>query len=263
MVIDTFTYNGETQILKLHLGVLNDYVDKFIIVEANKTFTGFDKPLYFFRDQRYFKPWWKKIEYYVVNDWDDPNLWEQAIQSPNTKGASHWKREFYIKESIHKALKHANVQDDDTLFIGDVDEIIDPLANYESDTPIKAKLRVYAYYLNNRSTEPFYGTLATKYKDIKDSCLNHVRSDVSLNSKGDAYLGWHFTSMGGVEEVRRKLNDSYTPESYNTFDVQQQLPERIKQGKDYLGRNFDFSLDEDSWPQYLKDNKEKFIYLCK
>lgn len=261
-VIDTFTYNGETAILKLHLSILTNYVDKFVIVEASKTFTGQDKPLYFFRDQRYFKEWWHKIEYYPITEWDDPQLWQQAIESPNTAGAEHWKREFYIKESIQKALKKANVQDDDTVFIGDVDEIIDPLADYESDTPIKAKLRVYAYWLNNTSTEEFYGTLIVQYKDIKDKCLNHLRSDKRLYARGE-YLGWHFTSMGGMDEVRRKLNDSYTAESYNTFDIQQQLPARIKNGQDYLGRDFQFVVSEADWPLYLTNHKAIYQRLCK
>lgn len=262
MTYDIFTYNGEMQTLKLHMGVLENYVDKFVIVEANKTFTGKDKKLAFFQDQRYFERWWPKIIYYVVNDWDDTDLWEKAISSPNTKGASHWKREFYIKESIHKALEYANVQDDDTVLIGDVDEIIDPTAEFTSETPVKAKLRVYANYLNNRSDEEFYGTLIAKYADIKGKCLNHLRSDKSLYSKGP-YLGWHFTSMGGVDAVRQKLDDSYTEESYNTPDVQAHLEERLQAGNDYLGRPFKFTLDESEWPQYLKDNRKNFRRLCK
>lgn len=261
-VISAFTYNGEFQLLKIHLSILSPYVDKFIIVEANKTFTGQDKQLYFFRDQRFFKDWWNKIDYYVVNDWDDPDIWEQAVKSPNTKGASHWKREFYIKESIHKALKHNNIQDDDTVFIGDVDEIIDPTISFESDTPIKAKLRVYTYYLNNRSSEPFWGTLIAQYKDIKGQCLNHMRSDKKLYSKGP-YLGWHFTSQGGVEELRRKLNDSYTSETYNTHEVQMNLPQNIKENKDFLGRNFTFTVSEEDWPEYLKKNKERYKHLLR
>ena len=262
MVISVFTYNGEMKTLQLHLGILNNYVDRFVIVEANKTFSGYDKPLYFFQQQQYVKEYWKKITYHVVNNWDDTDLWEQAINSPNTKGAKHWKREFYIKENIHKALLAANVKNNDTLFIGDVDEIIDPEAKYESDTPIKAKLRVYSYWLNNQSNEEFYGTLICQYKDIRGKCLNHMRSDKALYSKGD-YLGWHFTSMGGLEEVRRKLNDSYTTESYNTHEVQKSLPTRFKGNEDYLGRNFTFTLDETNWPSYLIKNRDKFKYLCK
>lgn len=259
--LSVFTYNGEFQILKLHLSILAPYVDRFIIVEANKTFTGHEKQLYYFRDQRYFKEWWKKIDYYVVNEWDDVALWTQAIQSPNTKGADHWKREFYIKESIHKALKAFNVQDDDTLFIGDVDEVIDPQANYESDTPVKAKLRVYAYYLNNLSTEEFYGTLICQYKDIKDRCLNHVRNDISLNSK--EYLGWHFTNQGGLDEIRRKLNDTYAEETGNTLVLHEALPQRMKESIDYIGRPFVFTVDEQEWPPYLKTHKTNFERLCK
>lgn len=260
MVIDAFTYNGEFQVLKLHLSVLNDYVDKFIIVEANKTFTGNDKPLYFFRDQRYFQKWWSKIEYYVVDDWDDVAVWEQAMSSPNTKGADHWKREFYIKESMQKALKKW-CKPDDTLLIGDVDEIIDPRVQYESEQPVKAKLRVYAYWLNNRSNEIFWGTLIAQYKDIADACLNHLRSDAKLHSKGP-YLGWHFTSMGGENEVRRKLNDSYTEDSYNTREVQALLSDRLHTKQDYLGRPFVFTEEETEWPPYLKDNKKQFERWC-
>jgi beta-1,4-mannosyl-glycoprotein beta-1,4-N-acetylglucosaminyltransferase len=182
-----------------------------------------------------------------------------AVKSPNTKGAEHWKREFYIKESIQKAL--AGLKDDDTVLVGDVDEIIDPTVTFESETPVKAKLRVYNYFLNNRSNEQFWGTLIAQYKDIKNESLNHMRSDKKLYSKGKE-LGWHFTSMGGLEEVRRKLNDSYTEDSYNTFEVQQLLPERFKTRADYLGRNFTYSIDESEWPEYLKTHKKQFERLC-
>lgn len=259
-VIDIFTFNGEREILKLHLSILNDYVDKFIIVEANKTFSGRDKPLHFFHDQRYFKPWWNKIDYYVVNKWDDPKIWEMALKSPNTQGADHWKREFYIKESIHKALIASHVQDDDLLFIGDVDEIINPLVHYEAETPLKAKLRVYTYHLNNESSEDFHGTLIAHYRDIKNKCLNHLRSDTSLYSSGD-YLGWHFTSQGGLKEIERKLNDSYTAETYNSPAIQQNLLQNYKNRQDFLGRDFQFTINEEHWPQYLKDHRKDFKNL--
>ena len=50
--------------------------------------------------------------------------------------------------------------------------------------------------------------------------------------------------MGGLKEVKRKLNDSYTTESYNTYETQAQLPYRHRLGIDYLGRNFQFKRDE-------------------
>lgn len=255
-IYDVFTYNGERDILNLHLNILENKVDKFIICEAKTTFSGKKKPLYFMDHEQYFKRFWKKIEYFVI---DEDYTYEEiklAENSPNTQGAAHWKREFLQKESVHKAIR--GCQEDDILYIGDVDEIWEPI---EVTTPQKLKLRVYAYYLDNRSNEEFWGTLATRYKDIKNEVLNHVRTDTSLRTP--TYHGWHFTSMGGVEEVRRKLNDSYTKESYNRGEVQVQLKGRVEAGTDYLGREFTFKLDESEWPQYLKENKIRYQSLCK
>lgn len=253
---DVCTYNGERDILKLHFEILNPYVDRFIVCEAKTTFSGYKKPLYFSEHERSFKKWWHKIDYYIINEnYSFPEI-ELAEMSPNTKGAKHWKHEFLQKESIKKALIRSGVKDNDIVYIGDADEIWEP---YEGKLPAKLKLRVYAYYLNNRSSEEFWGTLVSRYIDIRDSCLNHMRSDTTL--RVNEARGWHFTSMGGIREVRRKLNDSYTNESYNTYEVQSLLPERLRKGVDYLGRPFEFHEETLEWPLYLQRNKEKFQHL--
>lgn len=258
-VIDVFTYNGEVDMMKLHLGALYDKVDKFIIVEAKTTFSGMKKPLYYFREERHFKDYMRKIEYHVVNENYTPQEIALAQNSPNTIGAKHWVNEFLQKESIHKALAYYKVKDDDIVYIGDVDEIWEP---YDPvDGPAKLKLRVYAYYLNNRSNEQFWGTLCSYYGDIRYSCLNHERSNTRYRTKD--YHGWHFTSMGGVNEVRRKLENSYTEESYYTEPVKQQLEQRVTEGIDYLGRDFKFKIDATEWPPYLQKHILEYTHLCK
>lgn len=267
MIYDAFTYNGEREILKLHLSILAPHVDKFIICEAKTTFSGNKKPLYFFQHQRYFREFWPKIEYYVIHENYSEAEIALAESSPNTKGAAHWKREFLQKESIKKALEANHIQDTDIVFIGDVDEIWNPssihLGIYRDG--FKLPLRVYAYCLNNRSDEKFWGTYLGHYSDIKNKCLNHLRSDSHKLAEGAweerNMCGWHFTSMGGLKEVKRKLDDSYTEESYNTKNVQALLPQRHRIGADYLGRNFTFKIDESNWPQYLRDNRDKFKHM--
>lgn len=256
-VIDVFTYNGEADLLEIRLNILNDLVDEFIIIEAPTTFSGNPKPLYFENDVERFADWAHKIKYFVIDE-DDQELWNMAKVSPNTVGAEHWKREFVQKESIKKALTHLN--DEDIVFIGDVDEIWD-LADYEPVCdlgPTKLLLRVYTYFLNNRSDERFYGTLVGRYKDIKNECLNHLRTHPKARTT--ELSGWHFTSMGGLEEVRRKLNDSYTTDSYNTYEVQEKLSSRFGK-EDYIGRSFTFNIDESEWPNYLTKNKKKWKKL--
>lgn len=257
MIIDAFSYNGEKDILRLHLAILGGQVDKFIICEAKTTFSGHQKPLYFFQHQRYFKPWWHQIEYYVIDEDYSPEEIDLANNSPNTLGAQHWKREFLQKESIKKALVKNNVQDEDIVYIGDVDEIWSPIGLVVE--PMKLKLQVYNYYLNNESDEQFWGTLVSPYSHLKDACLNHLRSDCKLRTPVNS--GWHFTWMGGFNEARRKLNDSYTTESYNTVQVQYNLPNAVRERKDVLNRPFIYIIDESHWPNYLKKNRAKYQHL--
>lgn len=254
-VIDVFTFNGEYELLDIHLHCLKDHVDEFIIVEAPLTFSGKQKPLYFLSVQEKYRMF--PIKYYVVDE-NDPELWLMAEQSPNTRGAEHWKREFVQKESIKKALTHLN--DDDICYIGDVDEIWEPGIAEWKHIPFKYKLWVYTYWLNNLSSEEFWGTLVSPYKHIRLSCLNHLRTNAWRTA---FYAGWHFTSMGGYEEVRRKLTDSYTEESYATKAVMANLENALENGEDFLGRGFTYETNEEEWPQYLKENREKYKKLCR
>lgn len=264
-VIDVFTFNGEYDLLEIRLNILNDYVDQFIIVEAPTTFSGKPKPLYYEEQKERYAKWHNKIKYFVIDERYSDDEYLQAMGSPNTHGATHWQHEFLQKESIKKALTHLN--DEDMVFIGDVDEIWEmvSLPPEETETQYggtgKLKLRVYSYYLNNRSNEEFWGTLVGKYGNIKNECLNHLRSNP--NAKSNSYCGWHFTSMGGYEEVKRKLSDSYTRESYWTEQVENNLKDNVEKSKDFLGRGFTYSIDESELPQYLLDNKDKYKHLWK
>ena len=264
-VYDIFTYNGEADILEIRLNILKDVVDQFIVVEAPTTFSGLQKPLYFKGQKERFTPFMEKIKYFVIDDYpNDKELCKLADSSSNVPkgGPEHWRREFYQKESIKKAMTH--LQDDDICFVGDVDEIWNPevLIDYTKSDIFKLRQTVYSYFLNNQSNEPWAGTLVTKYKNIKNNCLNHLRSKGKTKYTYVQNAGWHFTSIGGLDEIRRKLNDSYTDESYNTRDVQENLEKRFGKS-DYIGRNFKFYVDEESLPKYIKDNKEKYKNLFK
>ena len=252
-IIDVCTFNGEYDIWDIRYNILKDYVDEFIMVEAPTTFSGNLKPLYF----ENIKDKYEKVTYFVIDENYTPQEIALAESSPNTSGASHWKHEFLQKESIKKALVY--LKDDDVVFIGDVDEIYgkSPLELSKSMV-CKLKLQVRPYFLNNLSNEEFWGTIMGTYSQIKNECLNHLRTNAH---KTFPIYGYHFTSQGGLDEVRRKLNDSYTAESYNTAEVQQKLEERFKQNKDYIGRAFVFTKDESDLPRYLLNNKEKYAKL--
>lgn len=253
MIIDVVTYNGEKELFDLRYHILKNYVDKFIVVEFDKTFSGKDKNATFLDIEKEYP----KVEYLFVKEYIYNKYHDLAISSPNTeygKGAEHWIREFCQKESIKDCL--VGLQDDDLVFIGDCDEIWNPkVLEWKNDYGVgKLKLLVYTYFLDNRSDENFAGTIFGQYKFIKDEVLNHLRTQ---SRPSIAPYGWHFTSMGGLEEVRRKLESSYTADSYYTPEVKDKLEERFGKS-DYMGRGFKFWIDETDWPEYLKLNKEKY-----
>lgn len=263
MVVDVVTFNGEYDLFELRYQILKDYVDEFIVVEFDKTFSGKDKPNYVKESANIFYDpinQWPKVKYFSIEDPAWEKYRELAASSPNTQGAEHWKTEFMMKESIKDCLTH--LSDDDIVFIGDCDEIWNENKKnpYHSIamSPYKLKLKVYTYYLNNRSNEEFWGTLRASYKDIKNNCLNHLR----INAKKTPFqCGWHFTSL--KDDLKRKLEDSYTKETYANDWIMDHLKETIENNKDFLGRDFTYKIDESEWPQYLKDNREKYKHLLK
>lgn len=262
-LIDCFSYNGEKEILDIRLNVLYPYVDKFVIVEFDETFSGKKKSQHFLKDWN--NEWLKfrnKIDYTFISKKVYTQYEELADTSPNVPqgGPAHWKQEFCQKESIGYALEGLN--DDDVVFVGDVDEIWNPTRLKDILAyPAKLKLKVYSYYLNNRSNEQFWGTIVCQYRDIKDRCLNHLRTN--MLPKTDKEFGWHFTSMGGHKAVEKKLTDSYTEDSYASPQVIDNLKENIDNNRDFLFRNFEYKIDESEWPDYLKENKDKYKSLLR
>ena len=257
MIYDIITYNGEKELFDIRYNILKDFVDEFRVIEFDHTFSGNPKHSLFHLNL-------PKVKSYYVTESTWSKYHDLALSSPNTqygKGAEHWVREFCQKESIKDCL--TDLKDEDICFIGDCDEIWNPsLAQYEPKRGHKLGLLVYSYYLNNKSSEQFYGTLWTKYGIIKEKTLNHLRS-ISSYHEQIPNGGWHFTSMGGHENVKKKLTDSYTVDSYAPPVVLNNLEENIRNNKDFLGRDFTYKIDESQWPQYLKDNKDKYKHLMR
>lgn len=257
-IIDCILYNGEAEIFDIRYNILKDFVSEFVVCECPITFSGKEKPLLFPQIQDKYK----NVKYYVIDRINTKEEIEQAENSPNTIGAKHWVQEFLIKEQIKKALTH--LKDEDIVFIGDCDEIWNPLRLENVKQQLrnqkwKSNMIVYTYFLNQKSSEKWNTGLITKYGNIKNNCLNHLRTD-----DGDRILiegGFHFTSM--VKSLKQKLKDSYTDEDYATDEILDSLDENIKNDKDFLGRDFKYTKDESSWPQYLKDNREKYKHLMK
>ena len=274
-IYDIFTFFNELELLEIRLNILAPYVDYFVIIEAPETFSGIPKELIYEKNKQRFAKFHDKIIHYVIENIPpsedelrsrlakkslsplDRQIITDALTSDNVpKGALHWLKEFYQKESIKKAL--INLHDNDVCFVGDIDEIWNPetVVDFRRDDIFKLRQDVYSYYLNNRSSEPWAGTLVTKYKNIKDSCLNHLRTVSKTKYTYVAHGGWHFTNQGGPDRIRQKI-ESYGHQEFNNATIKEDIENKIAKNQDFVGRRFKFWIDESALPEYVVKNREK------
>ncbi|MES2224754.1 MAG: DUF3431 domain-containing protein [Patescibacteria group bacterium] len=281
-VYDAFNFFNELETLEIRLNILNDYVDCFVIVESTLTHSGLPKELYYEKNKHLFKQFEHKIIHYVIDnplksfedarerllhpdtDQMEKEIIQAALSSDNVQpGETSFLRDFYEKESVKKAL--VGLSDNDFCFVSDLDEIWNPdaLVDYSKDDLYKFKQEPYIYYLNNRSNEDWAGwtgTIGTKYKNIRNACLNDLRTfkknKYAIINNG----GWHFSFQGGAERVKTKL-ESYSHQEINNDDIKSQIEARIEKNKDIRGRYIKFWKDESTLPQYLLNNKEKYKRL--
>lgn len=269
---DLTTFSGEYDLLEIRLNILKD-VDKFVIVEGAETFSGRFKPLYWIeRDKDRFEEWESKIEYHVVTSYDDPGIIAQMSERPYVDQPA-FQRAFYQKESLRKVLESLNPDDEDLVYYGDADEIWNPdvvpknFTDYDlggsfvhlDDNVYKLRQLAYSYFLNNRSVEDWRGTIVTKWKNLKNGCLNDMRANpVNILEGG----GWHFTNLGGLEAIKKKI-ESYDHQEVNIPWVTEGLEERMESNVDFLGRGYKMWKDDSDLPQYILDNKDRYRQLWK
>lgn len=255
MVIDLFTYNGEADLLEIRLSILDKYVDRFIICEAQTTFSGNLKLLHYQNQKERFKKWEHKITYYFIDHKYNDEQIEEARLSQYTNGEERWMHEYLQKEDIKNAL--TDLKDDDIVYVGDVDEIWE---HREPNGIEKLKLHVYTYYLNMHSSENFWGPIRSYYKDIKGKCLNDIRNNVDYRTPD--YQGWHFTNQGGITAVKQKVIDQYNTVLFNGGLIHDGVDQNFGV-RDFIGRDFILTLDESDWPPWLKENREIYVHLLK
>ena len=270
MIYDCFHFFNEIDMAEIRFNILNDVVDKFVVVEANKTHTGIEKPFIFEKEFSRFEKFKDKIIYIKVTDF--PNLDEADTDNFGNK----WLYENFHRDSIMRGLK--DCKDDDIIIISDCDEIIKPeiIKKYKKGIVIPQLLTFY-YYLNMFSLNCPYssGAKICRYSDLLNPKQTLKPKEFYQYSKSGlpTYLrfckgkriknaGWHFGYIGGVEKIiEKKL--AMPEQQYNTSDnyQKQHIEECIKNGKDIFGReSFTYAnaIIDKNFPEYIVKNQEKY-----
>lgn len=277
MVYDCFPFFNELELLELRLNELNEVVDRFVLVEATRTFQKKEKPLYYEENKQLFDAFNEKIIHVVVDEY--PGFFSK-FRFPTA-----WDYDNHQKDQVMKGLSEC--KPDDTIIISDLDEI--PRAEKVTEYAGKRGVKVFEqrhcnFFLNCVAVDGPAASHLVKRNGIVYWCgsvminysaftsFKEVRLQRNMNTDDTLRIeegGWHFSFMGGVEKVRKKLDSwahtgesKYNPEYLRDPD---NLLEIMNSGEDLFGREFRFKFFEldESFPKYLLLNMDKYKSFIK
>lgn len=231
MIVDTFTFFNELDVLEIRLNELDDVVDYFVLVEANKTQSLKPKPFYFEENQGRFEKFLHKIIHVKVEETPVFN--------------DVWGMDIYQRDCIAFGLEKINIQDKDIVLISDVDEIPKKSALLEN-LPKLQNIFVFGmsynvYYLNLVMVDKcWHGTVAVYGGSVKNNSIHRLiklRDQINDN-RLLKNAGWHCGYQGGKEIVFKKYFSCVEPFDKNsipTLDLFNQVfDERIKDGGSFI-----------------------------
>lgn len=286
-LFDCFTFYDELDILSLRLELLYPVVDYFVLVESNKTHHGVDKKYFFLENKDKYQKYLDKIVYVQVND-NPPYESETDMRIENFQRncilrglMNKAKPDDYIlvsdvdeiiKPTILENIGKLNVKYHDYLKIGNYrirlkklfkhlllcifdssfrrkcksDMLVEDLLNY---MPIDLECDLFYYFTNYKCNNKWIAPYLVKYSNLTNPQL--IR-ELSYNRMLPVLenSGWHFSYLGGVDTIIKKLNSIADPQK-NTFDK----INVIKKDRNYLEKCLEKGID-----LFGRDNY-KFTYI--
>ena len=233
---------NELDIVESRLEYLYNRVDKFVIVEANITHSGKDKPFYFEENLYRYSKYLDKIVYHKAmlnpGDYD----FTQVV-TKDDPGNPSWQVENAQRDKILEVL--TQFPNDAFVMISDADEIpnknvinsaiksinlTQPVITFEQD--------FFIYNLNQKLVEPWIGTVLTTTSFLKKQTTQWCRSN-RINFPWIKNGGWHITYTGSAESIRHKI-DSFAHQEFNVdkFKDLDYIQERMQLGQDLYSRPF-------------------------
>ena len=290
-VFDVFMFGYELDLLEIRLNLLSPFVDYFVFSEAGLTFSGEKKPFYFDETDERFTKFKDKIIYNRVPDPTPEQLQAKGVEYRVKRET--YMRDAYQKDTIMEVLKE-HCSDDDVIIWSDLDEIPNPdvleqledfykpgnvynfaqdnyqasLNYFETSQTIHSQTLDFSYGEEGRR---WIGTKMCDFATIKKYALSEFRREIPQENNQRIYPGgWHWSTVGSNEQssmqdrVLKKMKSSAHFE-YNDERIIKEYQERIKHGRDPLGReNASYTvidIDQSNFPAYILENKEKYSYL--
>ncbi len=237
MVCDCITFFNELDLLELRLNELDPVVDRFVIVEANRTHVGTLKPLYYAENAARFAAFHDKIVHIVCPLADD-GAGLSAIR----------RREMTQRNAILQGIR--DCADDDIVMISDCDEIprSHTVVKMLDDGMVVTYLqKLYYYNFNTYAPDRVWpGTRACRVSDARALSPHVIRN--GLGQPDNIYpihkhivdAGWHYSYFGGAERIYEKMTEFLHQELVTEENIDpREIAKKVEQGRDIWGREYE------------------------
>lgn len=239
MLIDCFPYFNEKELLELRIRTLEDYVDGFLITDANRTHRGDEKPF-------------TCVDTLKELGIDDSKVQVLHVELPSIEEAPDpWLRERAQRDALGVGLHMCS---DETLFVcSDCDELVNPLkldklrtAAETSKQVVRASMSMHYGRADRQLITPdgvlhewqraFVSTVGFLKKHSTLSVMRESQDNMYL---GERDFGWHLSWMGDGVRRKNKLRSIAEYYMWDTPDVQRrcELFEPQEGNLDMLGRD--------------------------
>jgi beta-1,4-mannosyl-glycoprotein beta-1,4-N-acetylglucosaminyltransferase len=301
MFFDCFTFYNELDILELRLQLLYDKVDYFVIVEGNKTFRGEEKPFYFKENEKRYFPFRDKIiaiqyecdiegkgakdwsieiaqrnailiglagkcqldDIVIISDVDeipDPQIFDML----NNGNIIFKPKAFDIRRGIKQYARLLSEINTEFFLKSLRDKKQITLEETLKYTPVTLEQKLFYYYMNCMSEEKWHATVISRYANMltpeKMRLLSFDKQFPILRNSG-----WHFSYLGGVEKISRKLQSIIDGEDdiIEKYERYSSNPEALRlcveQGEDiYERRKFHFIADNEIGLDNIKEIRKQY-----
>ena len=264
MLYDCIMFNDELDLLELRLNH-HSFVDKFILIESSKTYSGIPKPYYYAENKQRYEAFSDKI-YHVMLDFP-------------YQGNHQWRYE-HLQRNVLRGLSFS---DKDVIIYTDADEIlrsfdtVREFLNSPNDI-MSLQMELGFYYFNVRVKKAdmpnaiyhLASCFDSKWhmgKILRAKCLYQCANLYQLreyqlwkpNRDIIPNAGWHFSNIGSSKRIYDKLKAISHCNDPEFQDISVDNIESRKENLlDPLGRDgVEFEVYDDL-PKYLTDNREKF-----
>jgi len=220
MLIDSFLFFNEAELVELRIKYLDKMVDYFVIVEANITHQGKKKGWNFPKIlESNLKEFSEKIQYHQLDINPEKIKNEESWIIDDIKGDDAHKIDNFQRNYIKTACE--KFSNEDILIISDIDEIPSKKklefimsCDFNKIAPVVLEQHLFHIDCNFLRLESWRGSIVTTIKicnAYSPHQLRRARNRISHFSDS----GWSFSSFGGPKKIKEKL-EAFAHKEFNS-----------------------------------------------